>query len=356
MIVGIDAYFLFERYNTGIGTLTSNIIKALSVLDKENTYILFTPKINHHNVANEILKNKNFKIIEYKGCFSKYRRLWLQNPGLIYKIINEKVDIFWGGGEYIPLLLPKKIRCVVSIHDVVYVLFPDTIKFTDRVLYHTLFPLCVRKSDAIITVSNTSKEEIIAYLKPEKPIFVAYNGIYLDRYTSNIKNMKENFILFVGTIQPRKNLINMIKAFELIAKEVDCSLVIVGASGWKNSDIKKLIDVMDPKITEKIQFMGYVDNDALIELYTKAQVFVAPSLHEGFGLIILEALASGTPVVTSIRGAIPEVFGDSVLYADPMNPEDIKDKVIDIIKNAKKKNEMSEYGLQYAKPVSYTHL
>lgn len=349
MIIGVDAYCLHEKQNTGIGTLTLNLLKALSKIDNDNIYILFTPAITHNEDAKEIVANKNFKIIEYKGFFGNYRRLWLQDPLLTYKIVKEKVEIFWGGGEYIPLWLPGKIITIVSIHDVVFAMYPETIKVADKFLYHTLFLACLKRTNAIITVSENSKQEIIHYLHPNKPIFVAYNGIPISKYKSENKEKKGNYILFVGTLQPRKNLINVIKAFELLYKDINVDLIIVGASGWKNSSIRSLVESLDSTIQNKIKFMGYIDNQSLVKIYQKAKVFIAPSLHEGFGLIILEALASGTPVVTSPRGAIQEVFKDSVEYADPLNPHDIKDKIKEILKSKNKQKKMIEYGLHYAK-------
>lgn len=349
MVIGVDAYFLFEKNNTGIGTLNLNLIKALSKVDNENKYILFTPAVTHKGVAREITKNKNFIIIEYKNKFSNSRRIWLQSPGLRARIISMGVQLFWGGGEYIPILLPKNITCVATIHDVVFALFPETISLSNKISYYTLFKLSLKRANAIITISNNSKEEIVKYLNVNKPIYIAYNGIDLKKYHTNYRIKKENFILFVGTLQPRKNLINVIKAFNIIAPHINHDLIIVGASGWKNNDIHKLYEKLNPDIQKRIKFLGYISNEELVALYGRAKIFVAPSLHEGFGLIILEALASGTPVVTSARGAIPEIFGDSVEYADPLYPHDIAEKIKLLLENEEKYKKLINYGLEYSK-------
>lgn len=134
----------------------------------------------------------------------------------------------------------------------------------------------------------------------------------------------------------------------MIAMKADVDLVVVGASGWKNHEIRYVVEQLDQKISERIHFYGYIDNETLVELYQKATVFCAPSLHEGFGLIILEALASGTPVVTSRRGAIPEIFGDSVEYADPLSPGDMAEKILQIILDKNIQKKMIDQGKCYS--------
>lgn len=146
-----------------------------------------------------------------------------------------------------------------------------------------------------------------------------------------------------------KNLENLLKAFQVIVAKHDLNLVIVGASGWKSSGMRDVIEGMSEKVRNKIDFKGYIDDHELIDLYRKARIFAAPSLHEGFGLIILEAMASGTPVVTSPSGAIPEIFGDHVHYADPHSPEDIAEKIIELLDNRRLQKKMIDAGLNYSK-------
>ncbi len=350
MIIGVDGYFLYEQKNTGMGTLAKNVFKEIARLDNNNTYILFTPEVFHGDYAREITQNKNIKIVEVDSILKRWRRLWLQPLVLRKKIINENVNIFFGPSEYIPVFLPKKIKAIVTIHDVVFKIFPDTISVIDKILYNSLLPLCIRRADAIITISQSSKEEIKRYLHiDESKISVIHNGIPLDKYLPRKKVVKDNYILFVGTLQPRKNLVNLLKAFTIVAKKTDCSLVVVGAFGWKTDAIKNTIEEIEPAIRKRIQFLGYVNNEQLVELYQKARIFAAPSLHEGVGLIILEALACGTPVVTSPSGAIPEVFKDSVGYAHPLSPDDIAQKILDLLQNKQKQEKMIARGITFAK-------
>ena len=155
--------------------------------------------------------------------------------------------------------------------------------------------------------------EMVKYLHiEEKKIGVIYNGIDLKKFHKAAAADKKPYILFVGTLQPRKNLSNIIRAFSYISDKIDDNLVIVGGTGWKNSRLNDEIQGLDRKVKRRIVFQGYVSGDELARLYREAKLFVLPSLHEGFCLPILEAMASGTAVLTARRTAIPEVFGDAV--------------------------------------------
>lgn len=284
-----------------------------------------------------------------KSFFSQ-RRFWLQSINLKKQIVKDQIDLFWGGGEYIPVLLPKKIRTIATIHDVVFRLFPDTVALKDKLLYNFLLPISLKKTNKVLTISKNSKSEIARLLKyPDKQIDVIPNGIDLKSFKPLANIKKEDYVLFVGTLQPRKNLISLIKGFNEITKKIPHKLVIVGASGWKNSDLAKEINSLPENIVNQIVFKGYIDNNQLIDLYQKADIFIAPSLHEGFGLIIAEAIACGTPVITSKRGAIEETFEDIPEYIDPLSPTEIGETILNLIKDNTKKNYMIKKGLNFIK-------
>jgi glycosyltransferase involved in cell wall biosynthesis len=347
MIIGIDAFFLSMKDNTGIGNNVIDVMMSLSKIDFSNNYILFTPSVYHKDIAEQILKNKNFKIVTVKSVFY-YRRLWLQSLRLRKAIIDNSVDIFWGGGEYVPVCLPKRIKTCATILDVVFKILPETIPLKNKMFYKLLFPFSVKKTDSFITVTNHSRNELIQYLsiEPER-VTVISCGINLKRFVPSGRIAKKKIILFVGTLQPRKNLISLIEAFRLAEKEIEHDLVIVGAAGWKNSEISEKILSLPEKLKNRIIFKGFISDNDLVDLYQTAELFVAPSLHEGFGLIIAEAIACGTPVITSKRGAITEVFDGIPEYADPESPEDIAEKMISLLSDPLKMGKMIERGLEY---------
>jgi glycosyltransferase involved in cell wall biosynthesis len=335
MRIGIDAYPLNAEQNTGIGMVTLSVLEHLAKSDKTNEYFLYTPSIRHHDRAKEILKNRKFHIVEVKGIFPGTRRLWLQSPQLITQMTHDNISLFWGGGEYIPVRTPKNITVITTIHDVVFRLFPKTVSFTNMIFYKTLLPLCLKRSDRCLTVSHTSKKEIADLLSYDKnKIDVIYNSIDCAKFNT-AKNPRKKHLLFVGTLQPRKNLVNVLKAYVAIATKVTAPLVIIGASGWKNSEMKNYIESIPPSTRKKIIFKGYIGGKELVRCYQEAITLVAPSFHEGFGLCIGEAMASGTAVITSRRGAIPEVFKDAPVYVDPESVDEISFAMLIMINDAK---------------------
>ncbi len=350
MIIGIDAYYLFAEHIDGLGNYILRLLKELSRIDHENEYYLYTPGVTHADYAEAIFSNPRFKLCEIPGIFKYKRRLWLQSPSLRKKILHDGVDFFFAGAEYFPLFLPRTITVATTIHDVAYKAMPEAISLTNSLFYNFFFPFFIKRADLFFTVSNHSKHEMTNYLGIDgKKISVIHNGIELKKFPPAKKGEKKDYILFVGTLQPRKNLVNLIQAFCRTSVRINNDLVIVGGSGWKNSSLRDLIEGLDDSLKQRIIFKGYVAGDTLSRLYREAKIFALPSLHEGFCLPILEAMASGTAVLTARSTAIPEVFGDAVAYADPLSPEDIADKLFELLSNDRKRAMLQKRGLALSK-------
>ncbi len=350
MIIGVDAYYLFAEHIDGLGNYLLRLLKELSRIDRENEYHLYTPGVTQAEYAEAIFSNPSFKLCEISGIFPYKRRLWLQSPSLKKQILGDGVELFFAGAEYFPLFLPRTITVATTIHDVAYKAMPEAISLANSLFYNFFFPFFIRRADLFFTVSHHSKKEMTSYLGIEEhKISVIHNGIELKKFSSVKKGEKKDYILFVGTLQPRKNLVNLIKAFCLIAGKITSDLVIVGGSGWKNSPLSDLIEGLDDTIKKRIIFKGYVAGDTLSRLYREAKLFSLLSLHEGFCLPILEAMASGTAVLTARSTAIPEIFGDAVAYADPLSPDDIADKLYDLLKSEKKRVALQNQGLALSK-------
>ncbi|MDY6933969.1 MAG: glycosyltransferase family 1 protein [Spirochaetota bacterium] len=352
MKIGVDAYYLYSRINTGVGNYVHRLFYELSKLDCENEYYLYMPFLKNADLTEDMFSNPNFNLREIKGVFMNNRRLWLQSPSLRKQIKTDGIQLFFGGGEYFPLFLPRKIKVAVTIHDVVFKLFPDTITIGNKLFYNLFFPFFIKKANWFFTGTETSRSELKQYLRIDKEIFVIYNGLDKSKYIPPDDIEKDDYILFVGTLQPRKNLKGLIQAYNIISNKIKERLVIVGASGWKNSSLNTLIGNLPESTLKKIDFKGYVSGDELISLYQRAKIFAAPSLHEGFGLIILEAMSSKTPVMSTRRGSIPEVFGDAVLYADPLSPEDIAQKILNLIHDEAGRESLVRKGLILAEKYS----
>jgi glycosyltransferase involved in cell wall biosynthesis len=309
-------------------------LNKLSQLDLQGAeFVLFTPNVLEVKKNLPFLCHPSFKLSLVTGIFPKHRKLWLQSPSLARRIKKEKIDLFFASGEYLPVFLSKKIKAVLMIHDLVYKLFPKTVGLDNKIFYHTLFPLCVSRADVLVTVSISSCREIKTFFKKKSDPMVIPNGIDTKKYLPVLPVLKKDYLLFVGTMQPRKNLFRLIRAYASIALQINEKLVIVGAKGWKNSKILDFLEHLDPIIKDRIEFKGYVDSGELVALYQEAKLLTVPSLHEGYGLMIAEALAARTSVLTSRVGGIPEYFDGLVHYCDPEDEADMASQILYLLKN-----------------------
>lgn len=254
----------------------------------------------------------------------------------------------------IPFL--KKGKNIVTIHDIVPLFSPDMCMDGVSEYFNRL------KSDSsgfdmFIAVSANTKKDIINYLNiQEDKIRVIYEAP--DERYRPIRDLSgfrakyglNKFVLFVGTLEPRKNIPNLIKAFAML-KRTDYQLVIAGKKGWKYADIFKLVE--DRGLNDRIRFIGYIGDEELPELYSAADLFVYPSLYEGFGLPPLEAMACGTPVIVSNRSSLPEVVGDAGILVDPEEIDDIAGAMERLLQKTSLREELSGRGLQQAGKFSW---
>lgn len=257
--------------------------------------------------------------------------------------------------ENIPYL--RKGKNILTIHDVVP-LIDHNISNNGLVDYFHTLKKEISKIDMFIAVSEHTKKDIIKHLDvPEHKIRVIYEAADESyRYVQDhsiIKNKYgfDKYILFVGTLEPRKNIPNLIKAFSKL-KSCDYKLVIVGKKGWKYEEIFKLVESLS--LSDRIEFLGYISDKELPALYSAATLFVYPSLYEGFGLPPLEAMACGSPVIVSNKSSLPEVVGDAGILIEPEDIDGIADAMKRIIQQPLLRKELSEKGLQQAKKFSWT--
>lgn len=202
-----------------------------------------------------------------------------------------------------------------------------------------------QKTETIITPSQNTKRDLINLYKiPEGKIKVIYPGlssIFQEKQTQNkTLNLPDNYILFLGSIEPRKNIISIIAAYEKAFNSLPLpySLVIAGAPGWRNKEIFKRIKKSPLK--QKIFFAGYIDNNHKLEIYQRASVFIYPSFYEGFGFPVLEAMYSSVPVITSNRSSLPEITGNFAYLIDPNKPEQISKELVSILNDENIKNKL----------------
>ena len=340
----------------GSGEFCFQLLSALSRLDKNNEYSVFLPVKPTSDMPKETGK---WKYIVFHS-----KKLWTL-LGLSKKLKDYKLDVFFSPTHYLPLSVSSP--SVISILDVSYLYFPNLFKKKD--LYQLKFwgGYSIRKAQKIITISNSSKNDIIKmYGVNSDKVSVVYPGIKeLKTENLKLKSMEElkkkfgissSYILFVGTLQPRKNIIKLIEAFSKLKTENlklkdNLELVIVGRKGWQFEEILNA-----PKkygVEDRVKFLDSVTDEDLPSLYKNALCFCLPSLYEGFGLPILEAMQYGCPVATSNVSSLPEAGGDAALYFDPENAEDIKNSLESIIQSSELRDKLIKMGYEQVKKFSW---
>jgi len=336
----------------GKGWYTFNLLQSLVKLDNHNSYIFYNKS---PIVGFQSFSNVQQKSINSKGLF------WHRK--VAKDILKEKVDLFFAPSSYIiPTLIPKSVKCIITIHDLVAFLFPNKHNKKAVVIEKLFLKKAIKKSDHILTVSENTKKDVYHEFDIDKSkistIYCAaskdFRPIKKEDLSSFIQKTKlpEDFFLAVGTIEPRKNYLNLLKAFHLILKEfLNKHLIIVGKKGWEYEEVFEYIE--DNKLQKNVHILGYLSGKSLLALYNTAQALIFPSFYEGFGIPPLEAMQSGCPVLASFSSSIPEVVGDSAILFHPEKYEEIYRSMKKIINNKDLKSKLSKEGLSQSKKFSW---
>ena len=313
------------------------------------THKIYTGVENYTlNILKNIKTDLEVKILKPKTNNKYLSHFWTH-----FILPFKKGDIMFCPANISPIFIPKNKKVIVTIHDVIFLTHPKSFSKFFRIYYKIIMPYIIRRADKIITVSNYSKLDIEKYYPNSKgKIEVIYNGF--ENKFMKIDNIeKKNQILYVGSINERKNFIGVIKSFELL-KQKDLKLLIIGnfLSNFEiDEDSKKII--LDAKNNPNIIFKNNVKNYELIKIYNESKLFLFPSFYEGFGLPVLEAMACGTPVVCSNTTSLPEVGSDAVIYCNPTDIEDIKNKIELVLGNKQLQNKLIQKGLKRVKKFSW---
>mgnify|MGYP001572978739 CR=1 FL=1 len=327
------------------------LLSNLAKIDKSNDYLIYLPVKPASDMPKE---NNNW----HYEIFSQ--KLWTL-MGLSRKFLSKqnKPDVFFSPTHYLPLLTSR--NSVIAILDVSYLHFPQLFKKKDLYQLKLWGGYSIKKAKKIITISKSSKNDIIkAYGVSEDKIEVIYPGIkQVVSARNEVSDMNElnkkfgvddEYILFVGTLQPRKNIEKLVEAFSTI-KNKKLKLVIVGKKGWMFEDILKAPGRYG--VSDRVKFLENVSDDDLPSFYKNAICFVLPSLYEGFGLPVLEAMQYGCPVLTSNISSLPEAGGDAAIYFDPENTQDIAGKIEKVVNDDKLRREMIKKGHEQVKKFSW---
>jgi len=263
---------------------------------------------------------------------------------------SPKPDVFFTPSHYAPRFSP--VPTVISIMDLSYIKYPQLFKKSDLYQLRNWTRYSVKKASKVFTISLASKDDIIEEYKISKnKVIVTYPGLK-QNIGEKPKSFMSKYILFVGTLQPRKNIVRLIEAFSRIKdKHKDLKLVIVGKKGWLFNEILKAPEKYG--VEKDVEFLEYVTDNEMPNLYKNAECFVLPSLYEGFGLPVLDAMKNGCPVILSNISSLPEAGGNAALYIDPENVNDISEKIDKVLTDKKIRSDMIKKGYEQVKKFSW---
>ena len=362
MKIWIDGYEANVPQRLGSSQVAFELLRSLEKIDRENDYTILLPA----PPLGDLPKTR----VGWKYKILKPKRLWtrITLPLALYTA-RQKPDIFFSPTHYIPRFAPTKIKKVVTVFDLSFLHFPEMFIKKDLWQLKNWTKFSVMNADRIITISRFSQDDIVKqYGLAREKITVAYPGYDSEKFkiqNSKLKilkirkkyNIGDSYIIYIGTIQPRKNLERFIEAFSLVAEGGKLELVIVGKTsgegkqGWMYEDILKAPKELG--IEDRVKFLGFVSTDDLSALLQGARAYIQPSLWEGFGIPVLEAMASGTPVIVSNTSSLPEVVGKAGLLIDPYSLDQIEQAIRTIVFDKKLQQKYSKEGIIQAKKFSW---
>lgn len=314
MKIGVDASML-TRPKFGIGHYVTSLLPHLQSLQADWQFVLYA-----NAPLSETVVPKSFKLSVKNN---RIRPLWMQTD-LARQLSADKPHLFWGGNYALPLL-PRRLKKVVTIHDFVFRRYPETLPLSTVKHLGLMMPLYLRSADHVLVDSqNTAKDLHEYYSYPENQVTVtelaARYEFFIDQKPDDLADtlskygLKSGYLLYVGTVEPRKGLVTIFEALSIYREKYrTCPvMVIVGKFGWKTEEILSALERLS--LENSVIFLDYVVDSDLPALYRGAALFIYPSFYEGFGLPILEAMASGLPVITTTSSSLPEVGGSVAQY------------------------------------------
>ena len=335
---------------TGLGNYSRSLIEALSKQFPENQYLVYSPKVKSSRQIDAFFEVENIQLkLPINGTF-----LW-RSLNILKDLLRDKVQIFHGLSHEIPFAIQHtKIKSIVTIHDLIFLRFPQYYKFIDRKLYEWKSRSACKRADQIIAISEKTKADIIEFygINPEK-IEVIYQSCddsfktpfpqtTLDKIRTTYK-LPHKYLLNVGTIENRKNLKLIVQALKDVNEEY--KLVVIGKKTAYFKEVEKEIKLL--RLSDRIIFLKNIPFADLPGIYQMASVFVYPSFYEGFGIPIIEALYSGIPTIAAIGSCLEEAGGPDSIYVNPNDPEGLSAAITQVLSSSTLQNEMKQKGLEF---------
>ena len=356
MHVVLDARYL-ARHESGVGHYTRRLIAGLAGIDRVNRYTCVVAR----DGPGLPVSQPNVSSWSTRVSFENHLTgdLWLLGY-LPWRLARQGTDVYHGPAVFLPLI-KRGYRTVVTIHDLVSFLFPETVPRKYSLYMRLMTRLAVQTADRVIAVSRATQEDLRRILRvPTDRIVVIHEAVgpefrvrpspaALDAVVARY-GLRRPYCLFVGNLEPRKNLARLIEAFALLKARrgppADLQLALVGTRAWLYQGIFRAVEAHG--LARDVAFTGYVPDADLPALYAAATCFVFPSVYEGFGLPVLEAMAAGTPVVASRAGAIPEVAGDAALLVDAARPGELAEALAAVVSDPALHDRLATAGLARA--------
>jgi glycosyltransferase involved in cell wall biosynthesis len=350
MRFGFDAKRAFHN-KTGLGNYSRDSIRLLSELYPNNEYFLYNPKKGDISFN---VDRSNTREVFPEGRLNKITSsYWRQKP-IVKQLIKDKVNVFIGLSNELPSSIDKSpVKSIVIIHDLIFIRFPELYSKIDQKIHVKKVKRACKVADKIIAISEQTKNDIVDFLKVEpNKIEVVYQGCHpvfqkkydldLQKSVKNKFNLPEKFILNVGTIEKRKGLLTAVQA---ISDFPEIHLVVVGKQTKYTETVKEFIDKFN--MQDRVHFLKNVSMPELASIYQLANLFVYPSIFEGFGIPIIEALFSKTPVISSTGSCFSEAGGEYSWYVEPGNSSELKLAILELWNNPETCDEMTNRGFDF---------
>jgi glycosyltransferase involved in cell wall biosynthesis len=354
MKIGFDAKRLFNNF-TGLGNYSRFTVSSLARYFPDNEYLLYTPKVKYHQDSDPFL---NMPGVQLKAPPAIVRSLglssWWRSVSLSKVASKDQVDLFHGLSNELPLVDVPNLKKVVTVHDLIFRRFPEFYNPVDVRIYSWKLKRACALADKIVAISQQTADDLTEFMKiPSDRIQVVYQGClpgFKTRHSgeslAEIKNkyhLPDSFILNVGTIEPRKNTRLIVEALTHLKNDIP--VVLVGRATAYMAEMKMLIT--KHRLDGRVIFIHNARFEDLPKIYQLASVFVYPSLFEGFGIPIIEAIASGVPVITSRGSCFSEAGGPDSVYVDPTNAEALAASMDQVLENQELRNRMVSRSTGY---------
>ncbi len=363
MKVAIDVRTVLSN-RSGVGNYVLHLIQNLKQVDSKTIYYFLALKKNL-SFLGPLAREQNPLLTVFSHESHPLGDIW-EHFMLPLRLKEKGIDVFHGPASLIPFR-KDHYRVVVTIHDLVAFLFPETIPLKYGAYMRFLLRQAVKRADKIISVSYHTRQDLIKILKvPSEKIVVIHEApspifrpLDQNEVQTRLKiryGINKKYIYHLGNIEPRKNLIILLEAFTRVCREFgsEYQLVVSGQKGWLIRSLSQFLK--NYPLRDQVLFTGYVPMEDLPVLMNGAELFVFPSLYEGFGLPVLEAMSCGTPVISSNRSSIPEIVGSAGLLIDPTNTQELAEQISFLLRNEADRRRLRLLGLEQAARFSWVEV